>query len=129
MCCTITDMNNSCFAAMASMNSIKPQSTEEAVAEGGNITLTCKYEGVINNIQWYQQYQRSRPEFLLYITEGEWIPPAQSDFSAHINSKEKRVDLQIVSAKLSDSAVYYCALSSQPTCLTLLCTTVLCSPQ
>ncbi|KAM7399971.1 hypothetical protein PAMA_004591 [Pampus argenteus] len=98
---------------MASMNSIEPENTEEHVAEGGNIKLTCKYEGAIYNIQWYRQYQTSRPEFLLFITEDGSIHPSDSDFSAHINKTEKRVDLQISSAAVSDSAVYYCAL--QPT--------------
>ncbi|GLD46370.1 uncharacterized protein AKAME5_002702500 [Lates japonicus] len=98
---------------MGSMNSIKPESAEEVVAEGTNINLTCKYDGSINNIQWYRQYQRSRPQFLLYITEGGSIHPILSDFSAHINKGEKRVDLEIISAKVTDSAVYYCAL--QPT--------------
>ncbi|KAI3374219.1 hypothetical protein L3Q82_005945 [Scortum barcoo] len=109
----LTDMNNTHFAALASMNSIKPESTEEHVAEGRNINLTCKYEGAISNIQWYRQYQRSRPEFLLYITEGGSIHPTVSDFPAHIKKTEKLVDLEIIAAKVTDSAVYYCAL--QPT--------------
>uniref|UniRef100_A0A3Q3RUW7 Ig-like domain-containing protein n=1 Tax=Mastacembelus armatus TaxID=205130 RepID=A0A3Q3RUW7_9TELE len=109
----LTDMKIAHFAAMGSMNSIKPERTEEAVAEGRNLNLTCTYEGAAYNIQWYRQYQRSRPEFLLYITEQGQIHPVRSDFSAHINSKEKRVDLEIKSAAVSDSAVYYCAL--QPT--------------
>ncbi|KAF3857607.1 hypothetical protein F7725_010808 [Dissostichus mawsoni] len=67
--------------------------SEEHVAEGRNISLTCKYEGTIYNIQWYRQYQRSRPEFLLYITEAGVIHPTESDFSAHIDKTEKRVDL------------------------------------
>uniref|UniRef100_A0A8D0CRX2 Ig-like domain-containing protein n=1 Tax=Sander lucioperca TaxID=283035 RepID=A0A8D0CRX2_SANLU len=96
---------------------IKPESTEEHVAEGRNINLTCTYEGDINNIQWYRQYQRSRPEFLLYITEGGVIHSTGSDFSAHIEKKGKRIDLEISSAKVgyetTDLAVYYCAL--QPT--------------
>ena len=92
------------------MNSIKPENTEEHVAEGGNIKLYCRYEGAIYNIQWYRQYQRSRPEFLLYITEDGSVYPSDSDFSAHINSKVKRVDLQISSAAVTDSAVYYCAV-------------------
>ncbi|XP_031177340.1 uncharacterized protein LOC116065853 [Sander lucioperca] len=75
------------FIALGSMNSINPESTEEHVAEGRNINLTCTYEGVINNIQWYRQYQRSRPEFLLYITEGGSIHPTGSDFSAHNDKK------------------------------------------
>ncbi|KAK2896134.1 hypothetical protein Q8A73_015622 [Channa argus] len=98
------------FIAMGSMNSINPQSTEEVVAEGRNINLTCKYEGAIYSIQWYRQYQRSRPEFLLYITETGSINPPDSDFSAHIDKTETRVDLEIISAKVSDSAVYYCAV-------------------
>ncbi|KAK2822915.1 hypothetical protein Q5P01_022980 [Channa striata] len=101
------------FIALGSMNSINPKRTEEVVAEGRNINLTCKYEGAISNIQWYRQHQRSRPEFLLYITEGGSIYPSDSNFPAHINKTEKRVDLEIISAKVSDSAVYYCAL--QPT--------------
>ncbi|XP_067330827.1 uncharacterized protein [Channa argus] len=108
-------MNNSHFAAMGSMNSINPQSTKEVVAEGRNIKLTCKYEGSIYNIQWYRQYQRSRPEFLLLITETGSIHPPDSDFSAHIDKTEKRVDLEIISAKVSDSAVYYCALQPKVT--------------
>ncbi|XP_035861065.1 uncharacterized protein LOC116036857 [Sander lucioperca] len=88
-----------------SAHCIKPESTEEHVAEGRNINLTCTYEGVINNIQWYRQYQRSRPEFLLYITEEGSIHPTGSDFTAHIDKKKKRVVLEIISAKVTDSAV------------------------
>ncbi|XP_039672013.1 uncharacterized protein LOC120568507, partial [Perca fluviatilis] len=99
------------FIALSSMNSIKPESTEEHVAEGTNINLTCTYESTIYNIQWYRQYQRSRPEFLLYITEGGSIHRTGSDFQAHIDKTKKHVKLEIISAKVSDSAVYYCALT------------------
>ncbi|CAN9502844.1 unnamed protein product [Ophioblennius macclurei] len=98
---------------MGSMNVIQQESKNKVVAEGRNIKLSCKYEGSIYNIQWYRQYQRSTTEFLLYITEGGSIHPTRSDFSAHINKIERRVDLEIISAAVSDSAVYYCAL--QPT--------------
>ncbi|XP_030266621.1 uncharacterized protein LOC115577879, partial [Sparus aurata] len=97
------------FSTLGSMNSIKPERSEERVEEGRNINLTCKYEGAISNIQWYRQYQRSRPEFLLYITEGGIIHPTNSEFSADINKADKRVDLNIISAAVTDSAVYYCA--------------------
>ncbi|XP_062260383.1 uncharacterized protein LOC133968401 [Platichthys flesus] len=109
----LTDMNYPHLAAMGSMDSITPESTEEVVSEGRHINLTCKYDGSINSIQWYRQQQRSRPEFLLYITVEGSIHPTLSDFSAHINQTEKRVKLQISSAAVTDSAVYYCAL--QPT--------------
>uniref|UniRef100_A0A3P9D7F0 Ig-like domain-containing protein n=1 Tax=Maylandia zebra TaxID=106582 RepID=A0A3P9D7F0_9CICH len=84
--------------------------TKLSVAERGNINLTCTYDGSIYNIQWYRQYQRSRPEFLLYITEGGSVHRAVSGFSAHIDKTEKRADLEISSAAVSDSAVYYCAV-------------------
>ncbi|KAF3857612.1 hypothetical protein F7725_010813 [Dissostichus mawsoni] len=102
------------YCSSSPTRGIKPERSEEHVAEGRNISLTCKYEGTIYNIQWYRQYQRSRPEFLLYITEAGVIHPTESDFSAHIDKTEKRVDLEIISAAVTDSAVYYCAL--RPTC-------------
>uniref|UniRef100_A0A3Q1AHE2 Ig-like domain-containing protein n=1 Tax=Amphiprion ocellaris TaxID=80972 RepID=A0A3Q1AHE2_AMPOC len=96
--------------SMGSMNTIKQESTEQVVAEGRNIKLTCEYDGSIYNIQWYRQFQRSRPEFLLSITEGGSIHPTLSDFSAHIDKTQKHVDLEIISAAVTDSAVYYCAV-------------------
>lgn len=80
----------------------------EAVAEGGTINLTCIYDGLINNIQWYQQYQRSRPQFLLYIMEGGSVHQTVSGFSAHIDQTKKSVDLE--SSGFNDSAVYCCAV-------------------
>ncbi|XP_047445281.1 uncharacterized protein LOC125010578 [Mugil cephalus] len=101
------------FIALGSMNSINQESSEEVVAEGRSINLTCKYEGGIYNIQWYRKYQRSRPEFLLHITESGSVHPTLSDFSAHINKSQRRVDLEISSAAVSDSAVYYCSVSKR----------------
>uniref|UniRef100_A0A672H6H8 Ig-like domain-containing protein n=1 Tax=Salarias fasciatus TaxID=181472 RepID=A0A672H6H8_SALFA len=86
------------------------ESQEEAAAEGRHIKLSCKYEGSIYSIQWYRQYQRSRTEFLLSIAEGGSVHPTRSDFSAHINKTQRRVDLELISAAVSDSAVYYCAV-------------------
>ncbi|KAG7524493.1 T-cell receptor alpha [Solea senegalensis] len=81
--------------------SIKPESSEEVVPEGGNIKLSCKYEGSIYNIQWFQQQQqRSRPEFLLLITEDGFISAEISGFSAYINKTDKRVECQEVSREL-----------------------------
>uniref|UniRef100_A0A667WQY6 Ig-like domain-containing protein n=1 Tax=Myripristis murdjan TaxID=586833 RepID=A0A667WQY6_9TELE len=85
-------------------------SPEEHVVEGGNITFTCKYDGNIYNIQWYRQYPRSRPEFLLYITEGGSVHEAVPGFSAHINKHEKRVSMEIPSTAVTHSALYYCAV-------------------
>ncbi|XP_077955052.1 uncharacterized protein LOC120816666 [Gasterosteus aculeatus] len=101
------------FIARGSMQqetSMKPESTEEHVSEGRSINLTCKYQGTIYSIQWYRQYRRSIPEFLLYITEEGSVHQTAPGVSAHINKTDKRVDLEISSAAVSDSAVYYCAV-------------------
>uniref|UniRef100_A0A8C6NU97 Ig-like domain-containing protein n=1 Tax=Nothobranchius furzeri TaxID=105023 RepID=A0A8C6NU97_NOTFU len=99
----------SLFAAMGSTNKII-QEQSGVVAEGTGISLSCEYDGSIYSIQWYRHQQKSRPEFLLYITEGGSIHPIRSDFSARINKTQKRVDLLISSAAATDSAVYYCAV-------------------
>uniref|UniRef100_A0AAR2M6E4 Ig-like domain-containing protein n=1 Tax=Pygocentrus nattereri TaxID=42514 RepID=A0AAR2M6E4_PYGNA len=83
--------------------------TEEVhVLEGDNVTLSCNYSTTTDALQWYRQFPRSRPEFLLYIyphgTKSDPLPPRMS---------AERVDLIISSAAVSDSALYYCAL--QPT--------------
>ncbi len=80
------------------------------------MTLSCNYSttGVtVNSLQWYRQYLRAKPEFLLLLTEYS----SKSEPDLHLYSKAtkeiKRVDLEISSAAVSDSALYYCAL--QPT--------------
>ncbi|KAK3517146.1 hypothetical protein QTP86_017498 [Hemibagrus guttatus] len=96
-------------------DSIKPLFTHKAVDEGDDVTLSCSYKDfsdTVQNLQWYRQYPKSKPDFLLYILEnGDLsfnIPPRMS-----AKVKDKQVDLIISSAAVSDSALYYCAL--QPT--------------
>uniref|UniRef100_A0A3Q3EW28 Ig-like domain-containing protein n=1 Tax=Labrus bergylta TaxID=56723 RepID=A0A3Q3EW28_9LABR len=78
------------------------QPTEDVFAsEGDTVTLDCQFEtSMTPYLFWYRQEMGS-------------IHPTDSDFSAYINKTEKRVNLEISSAALTDSAVYYCAL--QPT--------------
>uniref|UniRef100_A0A671PE59 Ig-like domain-containing protein n=1 Tax=Sinocyclocheilus anshuiensis TaxID=1608454 RepID=A0A671PE59_9TELE len=74
---------------------IAPVSPNEFVLEGNTITLSCNYNGsaATDALHWYRQYPRSRPDFLFL-------------------SSTKHVTY-ISSAKVTDSALYYCAL--QPT--------------
>ncbi|KAK3545972.1 hypothetical protein QTP70_017438 [Hemibagrus guttatus] len=93
-------------------DSIKPLFTHKAVDEGDDVTLSCSYSDVVQNLQWYRQYPKSKPDFLLYILEnGDLSPNIPPRMSA--KDKDKQVDLIISSAAVSDSALYYCAL--QPT--------------
>ncbi len=93
-----------------------PDKTEEFVAEGSDVTLSCSYSSAWS-LLWYRQYPGSAPEYLVLISEG--AKQAQTSdvdrrFSTNFRTeKQKHVDLIISSASTSDSALYYCAL--QPT--------------
>ncbi|KAK3545971.1 hypothetical protein QTP70_017437 [Hemibagrus guttatus] len=92
---------------------IEPLLTHKVVDEGDDVTLSCSYKGfsgTVYNLQWYRQYPKFRPEFLLYLTPSG--PTIRSQMSAIVHGDEQ-MDLIISSAAVSDSALYYCAL--QPT--------------
>uniref|UniRef100_A0A672PZW5 T-cell receptor alpha/delta variable 5.0.1 n=1 Tax=Sinocyclocheilus grahami TaxID=75366 RepID=A0A672PZW5_SINGR len=81
--------------------------------DGNSVTLSCNYTGAVYNLLWYRQYQRSKPELLLSMTESG--DPVKEDPSAHwlsakVDKHTKLMELEISPAKVSDSAHYYCAL-------------------
>ncbi|KAI5628676.1 hypothetical protein C0J50_10586 [Silurus asotus] len=94
--------------------SIKPEETTLSETEGSNITLSCTYTGSGNRLHWYQQKPGSSPEFLLLIDEvSEHVTEAQPPhprLSIKLDKTNRKVDLHISSAAVSDSALYYCAL-------------------
>jgi len=92
---------------------ITSDETEVFHEEGDSVTLSCSYSSAIS-LHWYRQYPKSAPEYILSIlqTSGRVQSPENLDsrFSVRLNGKKNRVDLIISSAKVSDSALYYCAL-------------------
>uniref|UniRef100_A0A8C1N5P1 Si:ch211-106g8.17 n=1 Tax=Cyprinus carpio TaxID=7962 RepID=A0A8C1N5P1_CYPCA len=77
------------------------------------VILSCKYDSQARNLQWYQQYPGSRPEFLLLVYESNSVLHAEPPFprlNASVNKEGKRVYLEISSVAVTDSALYYCAL-------------------
>ncbi|KAI5608202.1 hypothetical protein C0J50_12286, partial [Silurus asotus] len=91
-------------------DSIESLSPHKAVDEGDDVTLSCKYKKSVspNSLQWYKQYPKSRPEFLLFILlsgDTSSLPPR-----LNATVKNEQVNLIISSAAVSDSALYYCAL-------------------
>ncbi|KAK3545118.1 hypothetical protein QTP70_001032 [Hemibagrus guttatus] len=92
---------------------IEPLFTHKVVDEGDDVTLSCSYKnaGSVNNLFWYKQYPKSKPEFLFFITpSGSKTDPVPPHLSAKVDDKTKQMDLIISSAAVSDSALYYCAL-------------------
>uniref|UniRef100_A0A3P9DHT9 Ig-like domain-containing protein n=1 Tax=Maylandia zebra TaxID=106582 RepID=A0A3P9DHT9_9CICH len=88
--------------------SLKTLNNADSVLEGGTVTLSCNYSGSETYFFWYKQKPNSHPDFLIaYYSK-------QTEKLKFIHDKEKQeFHLEISSAAVSDSAVYYCAL--QPT--------------
>ena len=79
----------------------------------GTVTVSYKYPKLLANdyFFWYRQYPGKPPEFLIsHSASGDVATPKSG---LEIKVKEKQIYLQISSAAVTDSAVYYCAL--QPT--------------
>uniref|UniRef100_A0AAY5KY13 Ig-like domain-containing protein n=1 Tax=Esox lucius TaxID=8010 RepID=A0AAY5KY13_ESOLU len=89
-----------------------PVRSKEQGYEGEGVTLSCKYTGssAIDTLLWYQQYLGSIPELLLLITEGGYKDKTHYGLSVKLNDEKTRVDLEIFSVEVTDSALYYCAV-------------------
>lgn len=93
--------------------SITPLQTTKHATEREQVLLSCKYDSQVRTLQWYRQYPGSRPQFLLLVYESGRVTHAEPPFprlNASVDKVEKQVDLQISSAAVTDSALYYCAL-------------------
>uniref|UniRef100_A0A3Q2DYE8 Ig-like domain-containing protein n=1 Tax=Cyprinodon variegatus TaxID=28743 RepID=A0A3Q2DYE8_CYPVA len=87
-----------------------------AAAEGESVTLGCTFETISTNyaLFWYKQQGQGVPKYMLkeYIKRSDNAPEFNRNrFTAQVN--KSAFDLTIQDLRLSDSAVYYCAL--QPT--------------
>ncbi|KAI4899270.1 hypothetical protein NFI96_029733 [Prochilodus magdalenae] len=100
------------FTESCVSQSISPLEEKVDAVEGETVTLSCRYEGSVYNLQWYRQYPGSRPEYLLMInpsTKGvSYANPRIPRLDGAVNGSV--VDLEISSAAVSDSVLYYCAL-------------------
>uniref|UniRef100_A0A8C1VQU7 Ig-like domain-containing protein n=1 Tax=Cyprinus carpio TaxID=7962 RepID=A0A8C1VQU7_CYPCA len=75
---------------------IRPNKDAVVIKEDETVSLSCSYD-TSNYLYWYRQYPGSAPEFLELILDGT-------------TSTKKKFPLKIKDVRVSDSAVYYCAL-------------------
>uniref|UniRef100_A0A3Q3MRA1 Ig-like domain-containing protein n=1 Tax=Labrus bergylta TaxID=56723 RepID=A0A3Q3MRA1_9LABR len=73
--------------------------------DGDDVTLSCNYSGSANYLCWYQQKSGSSPQLLI----GGYSEKTEKLSTRH-DKQSKEFHLEISSAALTDSAVYYCAL-------------------
>ncbi|MED6247143.1 hypothetical protein ATANTOWER_031831 [Ataeniobius toweri] len=82
--------------------------------EGNSVTLSynlSRQAAVNDYFFWYRQYPGKPPEFLISHsgTGAETSQPVPG-FSCKVSADKTQMDLQIISAAVTDSAVYYCAV-------------------
>uniref|UniRef100_A0A672PEU0 Uncharacterized protein n=1 Tax=Sinocyclocheilus grahami TaxID=75366 RepID=A0A672PEU0_SINGR len=89
---------------------VEQSSGEMTASERDHVIVGCNYFTTDTNpyLFWYQQLPNRSPTLILgqYTTE----PDFKKRFSATLNSTSKTVPLMIKDVRVSDSAVYYCAL-------------------
>ncbi|KAG9343107.1 hypothetical protein JZ751_014079 [Albula glossodonta] len=93
---------------------ITPTKREVHALESQNLTLSCNYTA--NNptyLYWYRQYPRSKPEFIILTLGTTDDKKKEGRFTGKNKKESKQVHLELSSAEVTDSALYYCAL--QPT--------------
>lgn len=82
--------------------------------EGDNITLSCNYSSA-TSLLWYYHIPGSAPQFLLLILHSRGSAVRAEGLDPRLEIKRdpesKCVDLEISSAKVKDSGLYYCALT------------------
>uniref|UniRef100_A0A673BU96 Ig-like domain-containing protein n=1 Tax=Sphaeramia orbicularis TaxID=375764 RepID=A0A673BU96_9TELE len=88
---------------------LSPVKNEESILEGNSVTLTYKYSKTAtfsDEFYWYRQYPGKPPEFLIshYGTQNA------SNHRLFVEAHGEKVQAQMSSAAVSDSAVYYCAV-------------------
>ncbi|CAB1326171.1 unnamed protein product [Coregonus sp. 'balchen'] len=82
-----------------SEDDITSTSPEEYFIEGSRVKLSCNYTVKADSLLWYRQYSGS--------VRGH---PQDLQLSVTLNKERTRVDLEISSAEVTDTTLYYCAL-------------------
>ncbi|KAL7879733.1 hypothetical protein SRHO_G00019870 [Serrasalmus rhombeus] len=88
------------------------QETDVSGKEGESVTLKCSYETSSSGRQlyWYRQYPNRALQYLLWENAGSWSGSDTSDkrFASTVSSSS--TELTVRELRLSDTALYYCAL-------------------
>uniref|UniRef100_A0A671U9T0 Immunoglobulin V-set domain-containing protein n=1 Tax=Sparus aurata TaxID=8175 RepID=A0A671U9T0_SPAAU len=119
-----------------SCEELSPVNNEESSLEDNTVILSYTYSKQADgsdNFFWYRQYPGKPPEFLIsHSGTGKLLSDSVSRLSFKVREDKTRMHLQISSAAVTDSAVYYCAVkptratSSSRRCTTsALCSTIL----
>uniref|UniRef100_A0A4W3ICX3 Ig-like domain-containing protein n=1 Tax=Callorhinchus milii TaxID=7868 RepID=A0A4W3ICX3_CALMI len=105
------------FATDSSSFTVSQSPPEQTAFAGERINLHCQYSGFCGqnfSVSWYRQSPGEGLKYLLQTCKpsyGHKADFAQSRFSVELQTSRKSSKLTISALELSDSAVYYCAVS------------------
>uniref|UniRef100_A0A4W5L0Y4 Immunoglobulin V-set domain-containing protein n=1 Tax=Hucho hucho TaxID=62062 RepID=A0A4W5L0Y4_9TELE len=95
------------FAGDSYEQTIETNQHEVNAEVGSNVLLSCNYSSA-DSLLWYKQSPGSAPQYLLLIlhSTGTGDDSLDSRFSGKLNKEKTRVDLEISSVDVTDSALY-----------------------
>ena len=89
------------------------QSPTLSVQEGNSTFITCTYtDGNSNYFPWYKQEPGKGPKFLIAIRSNK-VKEEDQRLTVLLNKTAKHLSLHIATTEAGDSAVYFCAASTQ----------------
>ncbi len=94
-------------------DSIQPdKGTEKNSKEGETVKLSCSCSTSTEYVYlyWYRQYSNGGPQYLLYKNARSASDADTSDPRFQSTASLTSTELTITDVRLSDSALYYCAL-------------------
>ncbi|CAB1326167.1 unnamed protein product, partial [Coregonus sp. 'balchen'] len=99
---------------------INPTRSMVGGVEGDTTTLSCSYTGSVDNLQWYHQYPRTKPEYLNLNTKSGYVQKTvPSPMSTQVHTDPDRLCSVLLchedhsdrkQTSLTDSALYYIAV-------------------
>ncbi len=97
---------------MAGDNIEPDKGTEKTSKEGEKVKLSCSLSTSSQNarLYWYRQYADKEPQYLLYKSTWSTTDTDTSDDRFQSTASITSTELTITDVRLSDSALYYCAL-------------------
>uniref|UniRef100_A0A8C9X8P8 Immunoglobulin V-set domain-containing protein n=1 Tax=Sander lucioperca TaxID=283035 RepID=A0A8C9X8P8_SANLU len=87
--------------------------SEKTSLEGSSVTLSYRYSKQVTGTDyfyWYRQYPGKPLEFLIFLLGTQNAANSGLSASVSVSEDTTKIDLQIISAAVTDSAVYYCAV-------------------